>query len=164
MDSASFPEIRNKWKKHGFNAEISFRLFHPTIAIIWSITFIFQSFQVKKRICIPHNMKILASSWYCWKSKNHREGIQCSIIVAVGYEYNNNGSFERLILFTGKCKQTKLAPDKNFGLHEVLCTTVNTCALYRSFVSCGIISFLCFILYDVTGDRFTKHMSQNFQA
>ena len=44
--------------------------------------------------------------------------------------------------------------------------TVNTCALYRSFVSRSIASgaiivFLCFILYDVAGDRFTPHMSLN---
>jgi len=40
----------------------------------------------------------------------------------------------------------------------VWCKTVNTCALCpsfvsRSIVSGGIIVFLCFILYDVTGDR-----------
>ena len=43
--------------------------------------------------------------------------------------------------------------------------TVNTCALCRSFISSssvsgGIIVFLCFILYDVTGDRFKLNMSQ----
>ena len=42
---------------------------------------------------------------------------------------------------------------------------VNTCALCRSFVSSsivsgGIIVVLCFILYDVTGDRFTLNMSR----
>ena len=40
------------------------------------------------------------------------------------------------------------------------CKAVNTCALYRSIVSGAIIVFLCFILHDVTGDRFTPHMSQ----
>ena len=44
--------------------------------------------------------------------------------------------------------------------------TVNTCAFCRSFVSSfiasgGIIVFLCFILCDIAGDRFTPHMSLN---
>ena len=43
------------------------------------------------------------------------------------------------------------------------CKTVNTRALYRSFVSSsfvsgGFIVFLCFNLYGVTGDRFKLHM------
>ena len=47
----------------------------------------------------------------------------------------------------------------------VRCQTVDTCALKRSLVSSsivsgGIIVFLCCILYDVTGDRFTPHMSR----
>ena len=40
----------------------------------------------------------------------------------------------------------------------VRCQTVDTCASYHSFVSGdsgGIIVFLCFVLYDVTGVRFT---------
>ena len=43
----------------------------------------------------------------------------------------------------------------------VWCKTVNTCALCRSFVSSGIIVFLCFILYQwhITGDRFKLNMS-----
>ena len=46
----------------------------------------------------------------------------------------------------------------------VRCKTVNTCALCRSFVSSSIVSggifvFLCFILYDVTGDRLKLHRS-----
>lgn len=42
------------------------------------------------------------------------------------------------------------------------CKTVNACALYHSFVSSSIASsgiivcfFFCFILYGITGDRFT---------
>ena len=43
--------------------------------------------------------------------------------------------------------------------------TLKTSALYHSFVSSsivsgGIIVFLCVILYDTTGERFTPHMSQ----
>lgn len=41
----------------------------------------------------------------------------------------------------------------------VRCKTINACDVYRSFVSSGIIAFLCFVLYDVTSDRFTPHMS-----
>lgn len=50
---------------------------------------------------------------------------------------------------------------------NVPCKMVNTCALYHYFLSSSIVSggifvFLCFILYDVTGDCFTPHMSRNW--
>ena len=50
---------------------------------------------------------------------------------------------------------------------NVQCKMVNTCALYHYFLSSSIVSggifvFLCFILYDVTGDCFTPHMSRNW--
>ena len=54
-------------------------------------------------------------------------------------------------------------PEEFCGLCMV--KTLKTCALYHLFVSSsvvsgGIIVFLCFILYDVNGERFTPHTSQ----
>ena len=51
----------------------------------------------------------------------------------------------------------------------VRCKTVNTSALCHSFVSSsivlgGIIVFLCFILNDITGDRFKLNMGQSLSV